>query len=220
MTANHADFQSMPADRACGLVLIVAGALSVVGMLYHPSVGSRGMDAIRELAKEGGVANVVHTVMLLALGALVFGFSGLSARLGWQTAASRAAFIAYALGSTAMMGAAVINGFAINKVVDAFLATGSQDLELAQSWLAVLGAMSSTSAQVAVGAQAIALLLWSVALWERFRLLALGGLFASGLTATGTLGILPLSVHGYLVIVAAQATWTVAVGIQVLRGRL
>lgn len=220
MTPKPADFQTARTDRACGLALVAGGAATVAGMLYHPSVGGAGLDAIREIAEEGAVARLVHGAMLAALGVLLFGFSGLSERLGWRSPASRAAFVAYALGAVAMMGAAVVNGFAVNKVAGAFLASGSQDLDLAGSSLAVLRALSSTWAQLAVGAQAAAFGLWSAALWKRSRALAAGGLLAAAPAAASAVGILPLDVHAYLAVVATQALWTAAAGIQLLRGRL
>lgn len=219
MTASTADSQTPTPYRACGWALILGGAVTVAGMLYHPWVGSSGLEAVREIANEGRAANLVHAVMLAALGTLLFGFSGLSERLGWRSPASRAAFVAYAVGAFAMMGAAVINGFAVAKVAGAFLASGSQDLDLVRSAMSVLRALATTWAQLAVGAQAIAFCLWSAALWKSSRALAAGGLLAAGPAAAAAFGLLPLSVHFYLAVVAAQAAWTIAAGIRLLRDR-
>ena len=218
MNTHEQQFQT--ADRrACGWVLAIAATISVAGMMYHPSTGGHGMEAVREIAREGSLASVVHGVLLVALGALAFGFSGLTDALGWRSPSARAAFTAYAFGLVSMSGAAVINGFAVNKVARGFLAAGSGNIELIRSQLITLSSLSSTWAQVAVGAQAIALGLWAIALWPKQRVLATGALLAAAPTAAAALGLLPLNVHGYLAVVAAQAAWTIAVGIQLLRNR-
>lgn len=219
MNTPEQEFQTAD-QRACGWVLAIAAIISVAGMTYHPSTGGHGMEAVREIAREGTLASVVHGVMLVALGGLAFGFSGLTGAPGWRSPAARAAFTAYAFGMVSMGGAAVINGFAVNKVARGFLATGSENVELIRSQLITLSSLSSTLAQVAVGAQAIALGLWAVALWSKQRALATGALLAAAPTAAAALGLLPLSVHGYLAVVAAQAAWTIAVGVQLLRNRV
>ena len=218
MTTTDDDIQT-GAARACGWALTAAAIVSVATMLYHPSVGGRGMDAVREIASESLVANFVHAIMMLAFGALLVGFTGLSAALGWRSFASRAAYVAYAIGGATMFGAATVNGFAINRVARAFLAAGSTDVAIVHDQIATLGALSSTWAQSGAAAQGVAFALWAFALWPHARgLAALGGLAAVPALAAG-FGILPLNVHGYLLVVVAQAMWTVAVGVQLIRGR-
>ena len=99
-----------PAEAASGWALASAAIVAVATMLYHPSAGGHGMDMVRELAAEAGVANHVHAIMIAALGTLVFGFSGLTDALGWRQPLPRAAFIAYAIGAVIMLGAATVNG--------------------------------------------------------------------------------------------------------------
>lgn len=209
-----------PGEAASGWVLAGAAIVAVVTMLYHPSAGGHGMAAVREIADETSVANHVHAIMIAALGLLLFGFAGLTDALGWKKPLPRAAFIAYAIGAAIMLGAATVNGFAIGRVARDFVATGSTDIQAIGGQISVLASLSRTWAQAAVAAQAVAYLLWALALWPRSRTLAvLGGLAALPAIAGG-LGLLPLNVHGYLAVVAAQTIWTVAAGVMLARGRL
>ncbi len=218
MTANND--QSMFDLRVCGWTLVVAAALSVVGMLHHPSVGGHGMTAVANLARMSGIANGVHGFLMVVLGTLVFGFSGLTSQLGWRVPAARAGFIAYAMGAMAMLGAAVINGFVFSKVAEGFLARGNTDVMMIDTMFSALAAISTTWAQVAVGAQAIAISLWALALWGRNRPLAVFGAVAAVPIYAAMLGIFALDVHGYLGVVVVQAVWTIATGLELIRGRV
>lgn len=206
--------------RICGWTLVVAALLSVAGMLHHPTGGGHGMAAVQNLAQIGGAANGVHGFLMIVLGALVFGFSGLTGQLGWQAPAARAAFVAYAMGAMAMLGAAVINGFAFTKVANGFLARGSSDPMLIDAILSALWAISETWAQVAVGAQAIAIALWALALWTRNRPLAMLGAVTAIPAFAAMVGLFALDVHAYLMVVVAQAVWTVGAGVALIRDRV
>lgn len=209
-----------PGERACGFALIAAAVVAAIGMLYHPSTGGHGMAAVREIARESLIANVVHAVMMLALGALLVGFTGLSAVLGWRSFVSRAAYVAYAVGGAAMFGAATINGFATGKVARAFLASGSADLTVIRDQLVPLGALSTTWAQIGAAGQGLAFALWGTALWRRAPGLAGLGMLAAVPALAGGVGIVPLNVHGYLAVVVAQSVWTIAIGVRLARGSL
>ena len=216
---THDDIQT-PGERASGWALAAGAIVSAAGMLYHPSTGGEGMAAVREFARESPIANVVHAVMMLALGALLVGFTGLSAALGWRSFLSRAGYVVYAIGGATMFGAATINGFAIGRVARAFLASGSSDIAIIRDQLAPLGALSSTWAQLGAAGQGLAFALWAAALWRRAPLLAALGAVAAAPALAGGLGVLPLDVHGYLAVVVAQSVWTIAIGVQLARGRL
>ena len=215
-SANQAVFDR----QVCGWTLVVGAALSVAGMLHHPSAGGHGMAAVENLARIGSAANGVHGFLMVVLVALVFGFSGLTNQLGWQTPAARAGFVAYAMGAMAMLGAAVINGFVFSKVAGGFLVQGHSDPLLIDAIFSALGAMSGTWAQVAVGAQAFAFALWAIALRNRNRPLAvLGGVTA--IPVFGAMfGLFSLDVSGYLGVVTAQAVWIAAIGVALIRGKV
>jgi hypothetical protein len=209
--------QAVVDRRICGWTLVVAALLSVAGMLHHPVAGGHGMAAVQNLAGMAGAANGVHGFLMVVLGALVFGFTGLTGQLGWRTPAARAAFVAYAMGVTAMLGAAVINGFAFTKVAAGLLARGTSDADLIDAIFSALGAISGTWAQVGVGAQAFAIALWALALRDRNRPLAILGAVASLPAFAAMFGLFALDVHGYLGVVVVQAVWTIAAGVALIR---
>ena len=206
--------------RVCGWTLVIGAALSVLEMLHHPLGSGHGVTAVQSLVGISGTANAVHAFLIMVLVAMVFGFTGLTARLGWTTPAARAAFVAYAAGALAMLGAAVVNGFAITRVAHGFAARGVTDPTLIDAVFSVLWAISESWAQVAVSGQGIAIALWSMALLRRNLPLALLGAVVAVPTLAGMAGAFALDVHGYLGVVIAQALWTIAVGYVLLTDRL
>ena len=214
------DTQAAFDRRVCGWTLIVAAGLSVAGMLNHPAAGGHGLAAAQTIAGIGAAASAVHGFLMVVLGAIVFGFTGLTARLGWNTPTARAAFVAYAAGAMAMLGAAVINGFVMARVAHGLLKRGVTDPALIDALFSALSALAETWAQVGVGGQGIAIALWSAALVRRNLPLAILGACVAVPTLAGMAGVFALDVHGYLGVVIAQALWTIAIGFALLTDRL
>jgi hypothetical protein len=220
MTIDAQRPQDVLATAISGWVLVVGSALSVLGMMHHPSASGHGMAAVHGLAGISGVANGVHGFLMVVLGALVFGLCGLTSRIGWSSPSARAAFIAYAIGAMAMIGAAVINGFAFSRMAGWFLAHGTTDPMLIDAIFAALGSISESWAQVGVGGQAFAIALWAFALRHHNRPLAVLGALVATLSFAGMVGAVALDVHGYLAIVIGQATWTIAAGAAMIKGKI
>ncbi len=204
----------------CGWILLLGSGLSVLGMLHHPTAGGHGLVAVQNLARMADLANAVHGFLMVVLGAMVFGLSGLTARLGWSSPAPRAAFIAYAIGAMTMLGAAVINGFAYSRLAGWFLAHKTTDPMLIDAVLAALGSLATTLAQVGVAGQAFAIALWALALWRHNKALAVLGAVVAIPSFAAMFGAFPLNVHFYLGVVVSQAVWTMAVGAAMVRGRV
>lgn len=220
MTIDSKSPQDTLDAAICGWVLIVGSGLSVLGMMYHPSADGHGMAAVQSLAGMTALANGVHGFLMVILGSMVFGLSGLTGRIGWSSPSARAAFVAYAIGAMAMLGAAVINGFAFSRLAGWFLAHGGTDPMLIDAILAALWSISASWAQVGVGGQAFAIALWALALRNRNRPLAVLGALVAVPSFAAMLGTFALDVHGYLGIVIAQAVWTIAAGAALVRGKI
>jgi len=212
--------------RIFGWMLAGAALLSTGFAMIHPHLSSHDLDHVLPEMVAGATFNGwVHGSLLALMLVLVAGFFGLSLRLGIGRPAVALAMTAYLLGSLAMAGAAVINGFALGIFAGRYDGAVRPDQVAAVSAsFNMAGSIAATWAGIGAVAMSAALALWSL------RLVALGGvqrvLGALGLVlgiATAAMlvtGTLILNVHGFLLLVFSQSLWTVAVGVQLARGRI
>jgi hypothetical protein len=161
----------MTSNRRAGITLI-AGAIAIVGvMITHPT----GRDA----AGAGhGISTIVHAVAIIAELALLLGLLGLTAHLREQRDLAIAAFVTYGAATMSLIVAAIAAG-----------------------WIEppVAATLNHSFATVGYGLAAIAMVLWSVAMWfAKFSrpLAALG--MASGVIIVFGLAHHPsLHMHGF-----------------------
>lgn len=190
-------------DQAAGIALIAAAVASMIAMAHHPSS-----------FHAGAVIGIVHGVMILVVGAMLYGFAHFARRRGLERPAVLAGLIAYAIGAAANAGAATINGF----VAPALTA----DAPAVHHALFTF-AWAANQALAGLGAAAVgaAYALWSLDLLRTNKLLAALGLLAGGVPAVllvgGWIGMTLLAV---IAVYAGQALWAALVGWLMLRGGL
>lgn len=207
--------------------MLAGGALLSTGFaMVHPRLSSHDLDHVLAEMVAGATFNGwVHGSLLALMIVLVAGFFGLSLRLGIGRPAVTLAMTSYLLGSLAMAGAAVINGFAMGIFAGRYGGAVTPDQVAAVSAsFNLAGAIAATWAGIGAVATSAAVALWSV------RLIALGGAqrvigglgLILGLATAAMLisGTLILNVHGFLLLVLSHSLWTVAVGVQMARGRI
>ena len=161
----------MTTNERAGLTLI-AGSVAIVGvMVTHPT----GRDA----AGAGhGLSTIVHAVAIIAELALLLGLLGLTAHLRSQRDLAVAALVTYAAATMSLIVAAIAAG-----------------------WIEppTAGTLNHSFATVGFGLAAIAIILWSIAMWfEQFsRPLAVLGAVSGGVILFGLLHGPELAMHGF-----------------------
>lgn len=211
--------------RIYGMILVAAATLSVAFAMIHPSLHAHNLaEALQQLVAGAWFNGWVHGILIALAMILVAGFTGLSRQLGFDRPLVAAAMTAYAFGTVAMMGAAVVNGFATSMLAGRYVDATPDQLAGVGPAINAMGSMAATWAGIGAVASSAAILCWSL------RLLAfpgaarvIGGLgILLGLATAAMLvaGILILNVHGFLLLVLSQAIWTIAVGTLLIRGRL
>ncbi|MEA3014659.1 MAG: hypothetical protein QOD42_3204 [Sphingomonadales bacterium] len=187
-------------DRAAGIVLIAAAATSMLAMAHHPTS-----------YRAGATIGIVHGVMILVAGAMLYGFSHFARRRGLRRPAVLAGLIAYAIGTAAGIGAATINGF-VAPALAGHAPAVSHDL-FVLAWEA-----NQALAKLGVVATGAAYALWSLDLLRTNRLLAALGLLAGGVPALLLVGgWIDMHLHAAILVYAGQALWAVLVGWLMLR---
>ena len=224
-TATVVTVNPSPAARSAGVVMALASLLSVALMLHHPSVGSHSVsDVLGEIAEKSMTSRVVHGFLIALVGALIHTFVEFSRRLDLHRAPVRAALIAYAIGSCAMIGAALISGFLIPDLAAQFVHARPDDLGGVGPLLILCGLGNRTLANFAVIAMSVGILLWS---WATIRSnrdnawIGAIGLVAGAAPAVALLlGLYRLDVVGMTSVVVCQTLWNLAVASAMIRGKV
>jgi hypothetical protein len=211
--------------RVAGALIAAASLLSVVLMAHHPSVATPNIaDAVAELARQATLTRQVHGGLIVLLGVLGLGFIELSRRLGIDRRTVQGALVAYAVGSGAMIGAALISGFIVPGLGVTYVAAPAADLEPLRYVLVLCRLGNRTLAGFAVSAMSAAILLWSIELLRAPRAAPIAGclgvLVAVGPVALLAFGAMTLDVGGMTLVVVAQALWSLAVSVPLMRARL
>src|SRR6188472_589789 len=117
MTTEDAGTRAIPAnsnDKFAGILIAAASLLTVLMMAHHPVISSHDMaEAAAEIARKAFVDRFVHGTLIALICVLLFGFMEFSSRLGLTQRSVRAGLLAYAIGTAAMIGAALISGFVV-----------------------------------------------------------------------------------------------------------
>jgi hypothetical protein len=182
----------MNSTQRAGLALIV-GAVAILGVTaWHPTG--------REAAGGGyGLSTVVHAVAILAELILLLGALGLTARLTQARDLALSAFVFYAAATMLLIVAAIAAG-----------------------WISpsIAGTINQSFATVGFGLSAIAMVLWSVAMWRTrlSRAAAVFGMATGAFTLAGIAHGTGLALHGFGgAVMLAYAAWMGWVGVLLLR---
>ncbi|HEY6941535.1 hypothetical protein [Dokdonella sp.] len=225
MTERSPDFALPDAElRTAGAILVAASLASVLMMAHHPSGSSRDMATfVEQIVRIGALNHLVHGSLIALLALLLFGFAEFSRVFGADRPLVRVALVAYAIGTGADIGAASINGFAIGRLAAQYAGTDAAALEHLRQLMHLCWAMNQSLADIGEFARALAIALWSFALLRartNFVLGAAGLVCGGGIVVALLSGRLALDVHGMMVVVLAASAWNVALGVQLVRGRL
>lgn len=189
--------------RDGGIALAVGAVTSIVLMMNHPS------------APHGGaVVEIVHSGMMVALGAMLFGFVAFVLERGLSTPVV-AGLIAYAISTGAHFMAATINGFAVPAMASWPKGPPGHDVFLL-AWQ-----LNQGLAGVGIVATGIAYISWAIALRRDHPALAAAGALVGAVPAGLLLtGAIRLDVHGALLAYGLHGLWALALGVTMWRGRL
>lgn len=215
-----------PDGTVAGIVIAVSAGLAVVAMSHHPSarVVHDPAAAIAALNGIAGVDRIVHGAMIALMGALLFGFVVFSMRRGFDKQTVLAGLTAYAVGTGALIGAALINGFLVPGIAEQYAAASPDGTTFALRILSICWLANQVLAKFGVVALTLAIVAWSsglIAASGMLRVTGIVGLAAAALSA----GVLvfgggALTVSTFSVVVVGQAVWYFAVAALLVRGRV
>lgn len=205
------------ARRLVGGTLIGASALSLLAMSHHPT--AHGMTDelwVADLVRIGALSRPVHAGMILTVVAIWLALGEYSA---WRSGTlARIAGKLYGLGVIAMIGAGLINGFAIDHLASNALLDGAEGLRDAARVMPLAWSLNQTLAGFGVFALSAGIVAWSLDLWHApgklARVAAVYGVVVMlGLCGAFAFGLFQLDVMGMGAVVVAQAVWYAMTGL-------
>lgn len=214
-----------PSSRAAGYAIGVGSLLILFLMAHHPTAHARGIpEFLKAIQKVATLNGIIHGSMIAVLGLLLYGYWGLTSRPGLQTEWARIGLIAYALGTGAMILAALVNGFILSDYLSRHQTAPEAEHQIIQHTLSLCRAFNQISAKAGVIGMSMAVLFWSLAVLrcsQSLRIIAAVGIVAAlGPVAALFTGHLRMTVHGVMLFVLVQALWSMAIAIQLVRKKI
>jgi hypothetical protein len=205
-------------ETGYGATLIAGSAVLLVMGVMHPSAIPLGDSGA--LARMAFIDRLAHSLAILGTWLVLVGLVGLSRMLGLQRVTVTAALLAFALPTFGLMVAATFDGFVLPKLAEQWMDADNiarGDLQQLIRFC-VLVASSLTRVYLLLGA--VAILLWSWAVYRDRLSQALPWVgTVVGATGIATLfgGPAYVSAHEVLALVAGQTVWMVLAASQMIR---
>jgi hypothetical protein len=204
----------MTDERRGGIALIAGAAGAIVTMSIHPS--GHDLFAPGQFATMVRLAVIAHALALATVPVSFLGAMALSRRVATPERLALAALVTYAFASVAVMSAAVVSGLVGPTLVRRILAAEPPAKTGWEIAFRYNGLLNQAFALVYVVASSVAIVFWSASILR-------SGALARGVGIWGCVvgpviliallsGHLTLGVHGFGVVVLAQASWFIAVG--------
>ena len=214
----------LPQGRVGGIIIAACTALSLLAIAHHPTLQiSKIETGIEQVVRLASLDRLVHGVMIAITLALDFGYAIFSFRCGIHRQSVLVGLIAYAVGSAAIISAALIDGFVLPAIAEQYVS-----LPRAASAAATLFSFCAieieTFTRFGLIATSVAILAWSAPLLRRsgsLQLAAVTGV-VSALASVALLTMMraPLNPQTLLLLLGAQSIWNLAVANVLLRRSL
>jgi hypothetical protein len=213
----------MKHTKIYGIALIIGALGGIVTMALHPT-GHDILQNPEEISRRYEMLAVaVHTLAIISVPIMFWGFFGFSQRIGWEKPTIILAQIAFGFGSLSVTAAAVINGLATPTLMRQIYNADEPTKKLLNqivwnNWL-----LNQAFSKVYVVATAAALIIWSYHLWKKGLLAQITAVIGFIIGVVSLLGIfsghLKLDVHGFGLVMFGQAVWIILVAIFMLRSK-
>lgn len=208
----------MRQDSAAGLALVSGSLAGLATMLLHPT----GHDLMRDFQRVAATNRAVHALAIAGAIATMYGLVGLSRLFKDRRSTVDAGLICYALGSVAVVLAAVASGFVGTELTARVLQGGASANDAYAPVLYYNWVLNQAYTKLFAVTASVGILLLSLAMIREplfGRALGLAGIALGGTAAAATLAGLSMDIHGFGAIVLAHGIWLVWSGVKLLQRR-
>jgi len=196
-----------------GAALITGSIFMVITMALHPAGGS-----IAHLFKVITMVIITHSIAILSVPIILFGFWGLTKRLGGDKTISIIAFIIICLGMVSVMFAAGVNGVAMPLFLTAYKNATPEIINTLKPILIYSGALNHMFDYIFIGFMCIAVMLWSITIVRTKSLpiwIGYAGIALFALTIILMLaGFVFVDLMGFRTFIFLFVAWILVVGVQ------
>lgn len=199
-----------------GSALILGSAVMVVTMVMHPTGGS--LEHLRHIAT---MIIITHSLAILSIPVTLFGFWGLTKRMGTEKPLVMGGFITICMALFAVMLAAAVNGLALPLFINGHYITEPEAQKSLGLLLSYNMTLNHAFDYIFIGGVCSAVILWSIAIignslfpkWVAYVGLATCLLVICSLFA----GFIFVDLTGFRVFVAGLVVWMVVIGVMLKR---
>src|SRR5277367_1325698 len=202
----------MTDERRSGIALIAGSAAMIITMGFHP----HGKISPAELDHVIPVLIGVHVLALASIPILFLGAWGMTRWLAAPDRLAWAGLVFLAMGSIAVMNAAVFDGLMAPNLFRQIVAAAPETRDGWKLLMSYNSQMNQAFPRVYAVASSLAVVLWSVSILRNRTMgrgIGIYGIVLGAVTALGILsGLLTPDWHGCGMLILGQAIWFVRVG--------
>jgi hypothetical protein len=214
-----------PDGRVAGVAIVASAVLALCAIALHPTVRvARGpADVLAQLVALSTIDEIVHGILIVLIGALLFGFTVFSQRRGLHRGFVLFGLIGFALASVAMIGAALLDGFVTPVFGARYAGATPQRIDTALNVLVAVSVAIQVLTKFAIAVTAIAVASWSfglVRLRGASRTAGVVGLVSAVVAGLILVTTQHLNPHSLGILVGVQAIWYGTIGTLLIRGDL
>jgi hypothetical protein len=212
-------------DITAGLILIVSAFGSVIAAIHHPVIKTREVNELFTRIGESAFADrLVHGALILFVTSQLFAFCRFAERQGIRRTPVLFGLIFYFLGSVAMIGAALIDGFLVPQIGASYLDASQAASEAGVPFLRFRSIAIQLFTKSGVIAISAAILLWSASLIRTGGVPILAAVIGIATVLSEVYALLyggaVITAHTIVPIVVAMAVWYFVIGLLLIAGRV
>jgi hypothetical protein len=210
----------MTDDKKGGIALIAGSLAGILTMGLHPTV--RDLFAPDRLAPMALLLIGVHALAVASLPVMFLGALALSRRLASPDRLAIAALVIFGFALTAVLVAAVVDGFVVPSLAREIMTTAPPTSEVWRIALYYNGLLNQEFARVFLVGSSTSIVVWSVSIL-RNRALAQGvaiyGLLVGPAIIIAVVSGVRLDPHGAGLLIFGQSLWFTVVGFLLWRSK-
>ncbi len=203
-------------QKGAGLALIIGSFLMIATMVLHPVGGD-----FNQLLKIATIGIISHSLAILSVPFVAYGFFGLTIRLKSSSFLSYTGFSIMLFGLVAVMIAAAINGLILTDFVKSYEGASEETIASIKPIFVFMRSFNHAFDYIFMGGICLAMLFWSAAIIKTKAVEAWVGYFGIAVSAAGVVlfvsGFELLHLAGFRVFVFTNVAWILAIGFLLIK---
>jgi len=202
-------------ERGTGISLLLGSICLIITMVFHPPGGS-----LEHLARNSTAIMITHSLAILSVPFLVFGFWGVLKRFDNESVFSAFAFVALSVGLVAVLCAGALNGLVLPFFIDFIGGSSASDPAVALI-LRYNMAMNHAFDYIFIGFTCLSVISWGTAILRTRVFPAWTGYMGLIISVTAIVllasGFNLLSVHGFGMFIFGFTAWAIILAVLMLK---